>query len=240
MKRQESSKHYFRQRIPLDILEKARGSTLCFPVGDKTVTKTISPTAKEVKVSLQTSDPSIAKTRQGIVAAYVEAFWQSLRNGPITLSHKQAVALSGELFALWIDALEDNPGTVAMWKKVKADNEIAQQGDFGIAQLMIPSTAKTRNSLEDRFGSLLDVTLAKRGLIIADDSRHRCLVQTAKAMNDVAETLGKYADGDYSDSEPDKRFPKWEQLEPTSPKKPQISMSELLEGWWKEAQVSRI
>ena len=239
MKRSESSKHYFRQRIPLDVLDKARGAVVSLPIGDEIIVRTIPPKATVVKVSLRTSDPSEVKTRQGIAAASLEAFWQSLRNGPSVLSHKQCVALSGELFSAFVEAAEDNPGDAALWAKVKADNDAAQRGTLGTAQLMIPGPERTRQSLERRFGGLLDVLLAKRGLVVDDESRSRLLEQAAKAMSDAAGKIGKFAKGDYSEDDVAKRFPKWEDAPKSAPAKtPAVSITGLFDGWWKEAQVS--
>ncbi|WP_417783852.1 DUF6538 domain-containing protein [Terasakiella pusilla] len=74
MKRDGSQSHYFRQRIPLDVVETARGQTVSIPLGEGRITKTISPKAKEIKISLQTAAPSKAKSHQGIIAAHLEAF----------------------------------------------------------------------------------------------------------------------------------------------------------------------
>ena len=102
MKRSGSSNHHFRQRIPTDVVEKARGSKLLLPIGDERVPVTISPKATEVKASLRTADPSAAKIRQAAVATYLEGFWQSLRHGPTKLTHKQCVALAGEVYRQWL------------------------------------------------------------------------------------------------------------------------------------------
>ncbi|CCQ75141.1 DUF6538 domain-containing protein [Magnetospira sp. QH-2] len=129
MKREGSSKHYFRQRIPLDVLDQARGITLTIPLGEKTVTKTVAPKASELKISLQTSDSSEAKTRQANVAAYLEATWKSLRNGPERLTDRQVAALAGDVFDAFMSALEDDHGKAALWRQVQAHNEAAQRGE---------------------------------------------------------------------------------------------------------------
>lgn len=238
MKRRESSKQYFRQRIPIDVLARARGAVLSLPIGDEVVHKTISANATDVKISLRTSDPSATKIRQGQVAAYLESYWQSLRNGPTKLTHKQCVALSGELYRLWVKTLEDNPGSPEIWDKVIAMNKAAQLGEYGIAQLMIPSPTKSRRSLEDRFGAFIDLILAKRGMIIDTKSRDMLLAQSAKAMNDAATTVKRFAEGDYAEDETAKRFPKWEQAPTSERTKPFVTITSLLEGWWKEARIS--
>ncbi|WP_425406808.1 tyrosine-type recombinase/integrase [Hwanghaeella sp.] len=237
MKRRDSANHYFRKRIPLDVLDRARGTTLSIPVGDKVVTKVVAPSAQDVKVSLGTSDPEEVKARNFAVEAYLEGVWKSLRDGPVSLSHKQTVALSGELYKMWVDAMGDNPGSPALWQKMRVLNESARRGEAGNAKLMIPSPSKTQASLEFRFGPFLDLILAKHALVVDEKSRNRLLVQTANAMDDVAAKLGKFAEGDYSEDDAGKRFPKWEEsVTPTPPQTPSVSLKGLLEGWWKEAE----
>lgn len=239
MKRRESSKHYFRQRIPLDVLERARGMTLTLPLGGELVTTVIAARATEVKVSLRTSDPSEAKARQGVIAAYLEGVWRSLRTGPITLSHKQTVALAGEVYRDWVASLEEEPGNPEMWDRVLADNKAAVEGEFGIAALMIPGPEKLRRSLESRFGPFADVLLARHGLIVDDESRHRLLMQTAKALDLAAQKTSKFAEGDYSDDGVERRFPKWEETTRPAPVRTGIvSLKGVVEDWWREAKAA--
>jgi integrase len=240
MKRRESSNHYFRQRIPLDVLEKARGLILGIPIGDQTVSKRIGPKATEVKVSLQTADSATAKIRQANAAAYLEGVWQSLRDGPKRLTHKQIVALSGELYKVFVSALENDPGPKRLWTKVRADNATAMRGDFGTyTQLMIPGESRVHYSLKARFGAFMDLVLAKRGLVVDDQSRKRLLKEVARAMDEAAHRIEKYAEGDYSDDGARLRFPDWEDTGQTrSGPKPAVSLTELFEGWWKEAAVA--
>jgi len=238
MKRRESSKHYFRQRIPLDVLEKARGLTLSIPLGEKSVKRKVAPKAVELKISLQTSDPSEAKTRQANIAAYLEGIWKALRQGPERLTTKQVVALSGELYHIFVEAMEDDPGAPALWRKVRADNEAAQRGEFSANQLMI-GPEKINKSLENRFGPFADVILAKRGLVVDEESRGRLLKHAAKAMTEAAIKIEKFADGDYSDNGEGKRFPRWEdKKKATTSNAPLVSLKGLLDGWWRDAKLN--
>jgi hypothetical protein len=63
MKRPESSNVWFRQRIPKEVIGKARGQMLSIPLGDQIVTTKLSNRAEVVKISLRTRDPSEAKNR---------------------------------------------------------------------------------------------------------------------------------------------------------------------------------
>ena len=156
MKRPETSNPTYRRRIPKDVLAKARGMSLNVPVGEKVVQITITERTDTIKVSLGTSDPHEGKIRHANIDAYLEGFWQSLRSGPTSLTHKQTIALAGELYHTFVMALEDDPGSTEMWKKVKADNDDALDGRYRSARLMIPSDESVKYSIEMRFGGLVD------------------------------------------------------------------------------------
>ncbi len=95
------NQHYYR-RIPADVRDKAAGLKLAIPVGDETTLLTISPKADALRISLRTDDPAQVKARNAAVDAYLENIWQSLReDAPVSLSHEQVVALSGELYRAW-------------------------------------------------------------------------------------------------------------------------------------------
>src|SRR5690348_7278388 len=94
-----SRKGYFRQRIPTDLLAKARGSTIIVPVGPDKTRIVIGNNAVEVKFSLGTSEQRETKSRHTAAADYLSKYWDALRNGPTKLTHKQTVALAGEAYA---------------------------------------------------------------------------------------------------------------------------------------------
>ncbi|MEX1035039.1 MAG: tyrosine-type recombinase/integrase [Sneathiella sp.] len=228
MKRKDTSIPHFVQRIPKDILSVARGSTLSIPVGDKLVSRRITDRANTVKVSLGTRDPSEAKLRQAAIVAYFEGYWQSLKDGPVQLTHKQAVSLSGDIYKAWVGALEDNPGKAETWQRVQDENNRAISGKIRTNPLAIPtSEPQDRNSLELRFGGFVDLILAKRGMVIDPPSRKKLLEQVATAMQMAAKTLERFSSGNYSPDETPARFPEWE----SSTK---VTLTELFVGWKQE------
>jgi hypothetical protein len=242
MKRPESSMVWFRQRIPKDVLSKARGRTLSIPIGHQIVTTRVSYRAEAVKISLRSRDPSEAKIRHAAVAAYLEGFWESLRRGPTTLTHKQTVALAGELYRDWVDALENDPRSPQLWETAKRDAERCLDSYSNPPALVILRPPKTKYAgiLENRFGGLADVILARRGLVIDEDSRERLLVQVAKAMLDAASRLHANAGGDYRPDTNRERFPAFESTQVEQPNKPRqlpsVSLNGLLEDWWAVSQ----
>ncbi len=241
VKRSDSSNLQFTQRIPADVRSKASGRTLSIPVGDATITRAISANAEVIKLSLRTSNPREAKIRQAKVVTYLEAYWDSLRQGPAPLSHKQTIALAGQVFKRFTAALEDNPGSAELWLKVREENEKAIQGNFGIGSLLIDKTRRVQHSLEERFGPFVDVELAHESLVIDEESRERLLHKVAEAMNDAADRIHRFAEGDYAPAPYERRFPKLElsKTKPEARRSGGAGIRELFDGWWREAQATQ-
>ncbi|WP_128292197.1 DUF6538 domain-containing protein [Afifella aestuarii] len=103
-----------RKRVPADLREKARGRMITLPVAGET--RRVRAGA-EVKVSLSTREATEAKKRFREAEVALEWFWEALRNGPQKLSHKQALALAGEIRAERIAAFDEEPATEAIWQR---------------------------------------------------------------------------------------------------------------------------
>jgi integrase len=103
VRRSDSSKEQFLQRIPKDLLARAARLSLSIPLdSNTTVHLTISPKAEAVRFSLRTRDPSETKTRHARATAYLETVWRALRqDAPIPLTNRQATALAGQLYRAW-------------------------------------------------------------------------------------------------------------------------------------------
>lgn len=88
VKRRDSSKPQFSQRIPTDVRALAVGRVLPVPLGSETLSVRVTPTMQHVRFSLRTHDPSEAKRRQGQAAASLEEYWTALRRAkPVRLTH---------------------------------------------------------------------------------------------------------------------------------------------------------
>jgi hypothetical protein len=99
VKRSGSSIPQFVQRIPTDVRAAAISRTLSIPLGSKTVLVTITERMDAARFSLWTRDPGEVKIRQARAAAHLETIWQALRRSkPVSLSHRQATALAGEVY----------------------------------------------------------------------------------------------------------------------------------------------
>ncbi len=81
---------------------------------------------REVKRSLKTKDPAVARERHAAVAAEVDTQWNLLASGgsrldtpaPVRLTHKQIVALSGEFYRETVAAHEGDPGEADWWAQL--------------------------------------------------------------------------------------------------------------------------
>jgi len=108
MKRPGSSKHQFVKRIPADLKKRIVGMKLSIPIGDETARIIVTPKMEAIRCSLRSSDSHEVKGRQADAAAYVEAIFKSVReNAPVSLTHRQAVSLSGRVYRSWAGDLED-------------------------------------------------------------------------------------------------------------------------------------
>ena len=122
-KRDDSSQLQFRQRIPTDVLERVRGQLLVIDlpaVSNVPAQRVPATIGNEVKFSLRTRDGDSARVLRLHALAILEKRWQAAHVGPATLSHKQLVALAGEVCQLFIDRFEENPGTPDNWAAFRA------------------------------------------------------------------------------------------------------------------------
>ena len=102
LKRTGSRHRQFVRRIPSDVRSKAVGLKLSIPVGEQTQAVVLSPRAQSVRLSLRTDDSAEVKVRMAAVDAYLENVWRALReDAPVSLTHRQATALAGELYRAW-------------------------------------------------------------------------------------------------------------------------------------------
>src|SRR4029078_3448797 len=109
--RQSTSYHWFRKRVPTDIVRSPPGETVLvtFPASGADPQVTVSAKlGVEINFSLRTRNPRTAKARTGIATAHLEQLFERLRAGPTPLSQKQCVALSGEVYRLFVYRFDDN------------------------------------------------------------------------------------------------------------------------------------
>ncbi len=145
-RRPESTVYAFRSRVPADVLQVARGRTMTFSFpseGGEPEHVAVATAGEVVKFSLRTRNPAIAKSRNGIATAHLERQWEALRSGPTPLSHKQIFALSGEIYRLFVERFEEEPGSSEMWAAVKAFNRAAREGRIVTAPKLSTESVET-------------------------------------------------------------------------------------------------
>lgn len=120
--RRDSSFLQFQKRVPADIVACARGRSYPVtlpafgPTPEQVVEVTIRPA---ISFSLRVRDPAAAKMLVGAVGAQLERIFASLRTSPLELTHKQTVALSGEVYRLVVTRFEMEPGEPGDWEAWK-------------------------------------------------------------------------------------------------------------------------
>lgn len=203
------STYYLRVRTPGDVGEAAKGTLVAVPIGDTTVTAKVGDV---VKVSLRTKDAAEAKRRFTQALAAVDAHWEALRRGPSKLSHKDCVALAGELRAIWVSVLDENPGEAEMWiQALQRDADATKPKPHPMAELFIgePPSPSNKRGLEQRFGGFADAVLRRRGLVVDEGTRSRLLPLIATVMGEAHQVNLKKAQGDYSDSGETNKYPEF-------------------------------
>ena len=241
MKRQGSSFHQFRKRIPSDVIGKVDGINLQIPVGESFVPKTLSVKADTIVISLQTRDPAEAKRRHTAVAAYLDSIWDGIRSGPVRLNHKQVVALSGEVYRDLITTFGDDPVSPDVWQGVMMDVASAQAGNI----LFIGSQEERRlAALERRYGYLVDRVLGRHALRIDHDSRERLLLEATRSLTQATFQLLKHAESDFTPDPEANRFPAFTPPERVATPLPapaplsSSSLTGLVDAWWIEAKAT--
>ena len=257
-KRDGSSVFQIRERVPADIRRRFPEFTVVFelPAFGNDPARTVSATAKDhIKFSLGTRDPAAARARGGIARTHLEKLYASLRSGPTSLSQKESVALSGEVYQLFVEKFEENPGTPSAWTAVKAFNRAVIEGRlhtgpqltneqpyeeglaievFGddlTAGINAMPESRSDAALERRFGWLTDWVLTKHALNVDIESRRRLLQDIGRATTEAARRLKRNAGGDFSPDPVADRFPKYEA-------KSSCGISELFERWKAERKPS--
>ena len=98
--------YHLNVRVPADIAARVRGTAVALPIDGKTIVVTASD---KVVASLRTKDPGIAKSRFAPALTALGRHWDMVRAGPRPLTHRQMVALAGELYRYHVAQFESDP-----------------------------------------------------------------------------------------------------------------------------------
>lgn len=235
-----SSSSYFVQRIPADVKARAIGETIRLPVGGTFVSVKITEKTSAVRASLRTSNAAETKERNAVAAAHLERVWSSLRSKARSLTPKETVALAGEVYRRFTNALEDDPGDFTVWRRVREANRSALDGRYRLSAFLIGDDARRDSALEERFGPFADLVLGWKAIRIDAESRTRLLEQVARAMDEAAEKALRNAGGDYRPDQNVSRFPEWkdEPKDARGPDMAEVTVTGLLAAWGKEASAA--
>ena len=271
VKRPGSSNLQFAKRIPTDVRERLVGKTLHLPIGDESVPVHITERMSSLRVSLRTSDPSTAKVRQAKAAAYVEEVFAALRANPaaliddrmetrpvapVSLTNRQATALSASLYRSWANG-EDHERKIAMvhtpdgWVRDDDGDEWGgEEAGFAATTAYFDrlKDAGTVEDLERELGPLVDRLLQDKGIAAVDrQSRQRLLIAAWTALRDAMDARRRNAAGDYTPDPNAERFPDWippggedeHQQQPIEHyADAKVSLMGLVADWWTESEAA--
>jgi integrase len=206
-KRKGSENWYYRRTIPADV----RGILATLPRSKRPPGwyKT------HIAISLRTADRAEAKAMCPTVAEQVERQMKALREGPKPLTPKQITALSGLLYKTFAVGGEEDPAfSPAQHRRIAQNMRAAQAGaDANPLTIKIDSKQALRESLENRFGRLVDMLLNGQEIITTDESRWKLIEAVARDLPHASDKLARNAEGDYSPDAYIDRFPPWEKPE---------------------------
>ncbi|MFM8750420.1 hypothetical protein, partial [Rhabdaerophilum sp.] len=93
-----------------------------------------------IKFSLRTANDNLAKLRTAAARVQIDKHIASVAAGPRALDQIEAVALSKEVYQLFIDGFHRNPGSPEMWAAVKGFNRAVDEGRIAVAPKLTPET----------------------------------------------------------------------------------------------------
>ncbi|MBI4047730.1 MAG: hypothetical protein HY371_13020, partial [Devosia nanyangense] len=219
--------YWYRQRVPARLVSLVKGKRVAVTIDGHPSSPTL---GNDIKVSLRTKSPAEAKRLALEAQSEFDRVWLSFENGPVRLSLKQITALAGEMYHVFKEALEDEPGQSAQWAQRRRDRDTfeAQRKASPFGALMIGAP-----SLEARLGSWVDGALAQHHLVVDEETRQRMLVEFDKAVGDIADLLERRGQGDFSPDVTGTRFPAFSPTPAPITRQTQggVTLTQLLEVW---------
>ncbi|MCA1397472.1 hypothetical protein [Bradyrhizobium sp. BRP56] len=212
----------------------------------------------DIAFSLETDDATVAEARQANALDHLRRLFELTEAAPVSLSHKDMVALSGETYRLYQEIHRDNPGEPDAWMYHKALSRAALEGRiknpppaalmpneantaidlFGTGDLSAAVNAlpaDQHDAIEDRFGLLADWVLIRHRIHLNPNDRRRFLRLVGTASLDAGWQLRRNAEGDYTPDPKAQRFPA---IESVTAVKPRQTITGLFDRWWAEAKAT--
>lgn len=130
--RNDSSNGQYVRRLPADVANAMRGAVLAleFPATSTAGARAITARAGRhfIRFSLGASDEATVRARWRHAESVVDKLIAATRSGPVALTHREAVALSGEVYRKFLDEHSEEPATRQTWAAVKAFNRAIREG----------------------------------------------------------------------------------------------------------------
>ena len=186
---------YYRKVIPQPLRAKLGGRT-------------------EFRISLGTKDLREAKRRYPGTAAEVEAILAQARGGPVTLTHRQIIALAGRWYTQKLDEYDANPGDPLGWE-VWADGLRDAYHEDRVA-----GAVKTE----------VDKLLAAEGLALDERTRKTLDEAILDYGLSLSERLIGRAEGDYRPDPLLETIPEWQRPQQQDAN-PAVTVSTIFEAW---------
>ena len=133
--------------------------------------------------------------RESATQEHLARYYHAIENGPAPLTHRQLVALAGDVYRFYTEGNYENPGTADQWRAFKGLNRAVIEGRIQSAPPIIPGETNDQEvarelfgerltaginalppgqvgpALEQRFGLLVDWVLTRYGLALDDAQR---------------------------------------------------------------------
>lgn len=258
-RRKDTATPQFALRIPQDIRSRMVGRTLAIPISqDTTIRIDVTELTQAIRFSLRTRDNAEARRRKASASDYLDRYFAAVRSSPpAELTHKQTLALAGELYRAWASEPDSIPQSIYLVEGLglpttppvdfDAESERLRATAFDVDAYTVPGREGERVAM---FGHLTFTLLAQKGIpdalleVIAQLSLALC-----RALSAALRTRARYAAGDYRPDEALARYPVWEHpkasiAEGTKPyKKPasasgKLTVTGLLSDWWAAAKAN--
>ncbi len=251
MLRAESSIPQFSRRLPKHTVPRLVGRELLIELAEGVARSVkIGAATQCVRFTLGTPDPSEAQRRSAAAHLFLDKLFQSMEAGQaVTLSHRQATALSAHLYRAWATEPDVFP-QAALRPNVPGLPDAAPE-DYAaesskLAALADAVAREPADGLSCMFGAVAETILATVGVSdVAEASRRLLLSSLRLAFCEALRTRSRYAACDYTPDERLARFPVWEPPQAVSPPKqagrysPAVTqLSAIFDGWWAEAKAA--
>ncbi|SFM08200.1 DUF6538 domain-containing protein [Methylorubrum salsuginis] len=225
--------YYLRRAVPADLLAR---------VGKR-----------EEKISLGTKDPVRAKGLHASALLELEQRWANLRCGAASLSEREAHELAAPLSAWWFDQHRDEPSQQTFWRTDLGDGlwprrppgwSLRPAVGAALIEEAADSSVHARCAMEDWCSEQADALLKRRGLVVDETDRRKLARAVAAVMQRASLALHAAMRGEAVDVGQTlvvrPAMPTSAMATPPAEMAQNsllpISLTALVEAWWREAE----